>query len=245
MPAAGTESWQQLSALPGVDDAMTAARAMVDRVLVHRVLRSRTSELAAESALRGARASAALEGVDVPLEEVRAGRVADPVLAGALRAHGDLPRLRTVWRSSPRQALARLHLLAAADLTAPDVLGRPVDAAASAALARIGALAGSRTTAPALLVAAVVHGELATAAAFGQGNGVVARAASRLVLADRGLDPGLLCAPEVGHLELGDYAESLASYGGGAPGPWLLHCAGAVLIGAREALAVAEAMVRG
>lgn len=224
---------------------MTQARAMVDRVLVHRVLRSRAPALAAESALRGARASAALEGVDVPLEQARAGLGNDGVLAGALRVYGDLARLRGVWHSSPRQALARLHLLAAADLAAPDLLGRPVDAAAAAALGRIGALAVSRTTAPALLLAAVVHAELTCAAAFGPGDGVVARAAARLVLADRGLDPALLCAPEVGHVELGNYAESLTSYGDGDPAPWLLHCAEATLIGAREALAVAEAMVRG
>jgi hypothetical protein len=218
---------------------------MVDRVLVHRVLRSRTPELAAESTLRGARASAALEGVDVPLERARAGSAAEPLLAGALRAYAELPRLRTVWASSPRQALARLHLLAAADLAPPNLLGRPVDAASAAALARIGSVAVSPAPAPALLVAAVVHGELATAAAFGHANGVVARAGARLVLAARGLDPSLLCAPEVGHLELGDYAASLASFGAGDARPWLLHCAGAALVGAREALAVAEAMVRG
>jgi hypothetical protein len=224
---------------------MTEARAMVDRLLVHRVVRSRTPELAAESALRGARASAAIEGADVALDRARLGPAGDPVLAGALRAYGELARLRSVWRSSPRQALARLHLLAAADLAGPDRLGRPADVVGAAALGRIGSLALSTTTAPALLVAAVVHGELATAAGFDHGNGVVARAAARLVLADRGLDPGLLCTPEVGHLELGDYVQSLASYGGGDPGPWLVHCARAALVGAREALAVAEAMVRG
>ncbi|MDX6228772.1 MAG: hypothetical protein QOI76_2162 [Frankiales bacterium] len=237
--------WARLSELPGVAEAMAEARVMVDRVLVHRVLRTRTAALAAESALRGARASAALEGSDVPLDQARSAAQTDPVLAGALRVHAELPRLRTVWRSSPRQALARLHLLAAADLTGPGLLGRPVDADAAGVVGRVAALAVGRTAAPALLVAAVVHGELASANVFSGGNGVVARAASRLILADRGLDPGLLCAPEVGHLEVGDYAEALASYGRGDPEPWLRHCAAAALAGAREALAVAEAMVRG
>jgi hypothetical protein len=245
IPVAGEVMWARLSELPGVAEAMAEARVMVDRVLAHRVLRTRTAALAAESALRGARASAALEGSDVPLDQARSAAQTDPVLAGALRVHAELPRLRTVWRSSPRQALARLHLLAAADLTGPGLLGRPVDADAAAVVGRVAALAVGRTAAPALLVAAVVHGELASAAVFSGGNGVVARAASRLILADRGLDPGLLCAPEVGHVELGDYAEALAAYGRGDPAPWLRHCAVAALAGAREALAVAEAMIRG
>jgi hypothetical protein len=245
VPAAGEVMWAQLAELPRVAEAMAEARGMVDRVLAHRVLRTGIAAVAAESALRGARASAALDGADVLNGEARSGEVTDPVLAGALRVHAELPRLRTVWGSSPRQALARLHLLAAADLTPQELLGRPLDAEAAGVVGRVSALAVGRTRAPALLVAAVVHGELASAAVFSGGNGVVGRAASRLVLADRGLDPGLVCVPEVGHLEAGDYAEALASYGGGDPAPWLRHCAAAALGGAREALAVAEAIARG
>ncbi len=236
-------AWAELAVLPGVAEAMAEARAMVDRVLVHRVLRSRAPALAAESSVRGARASAALDGVDVPLDEVRAAVAPDPVLAGALRAQVELHRLRAVWHSSPRQAIARLHVLAAAGLAEPELLGRPVDAGAAAALGRVAVLAGAK--APALMVAAVVHGELVAASAFGAANGVVARAASRLVLSDKGLDPALLTVPEVGHVELGDYAAAAMSYGSGDPAPWLLHCAGAALIGARESLAIAESMVRG
>ena len=52
------------------------------------------------------------------------------------------------------------------------------------------------TSAPALVPAAVVHGELLAAAPFGTADGVVARAAARLVLLGRGLDPtGAVLAP--------------------------------------------------
>ena len=237
-----------MCSLPGVAEAAVAARTAVDRVLVHRVLRTRTAALAAESALRGARASAALSGEDVSLGVARAGGGAGPVLAGALRAQGELPRLRGVWATSPRQALARLQLLAAADLASAGALGRPSSEQGAAALAQVAGVASCRTTAPAVVVAAVVHAELLLAAPFGTADAVVARASSRLVLADRGLDPSLLTMAEVGHVELGDYAEASAAYQSRDPegvARWLLHCARAVELGARETLAVAEALARG
>ena len=60
-----------LAELPGVTAAVDRARAAVDELLQHRVLRARSSEVSAESALRGARASAALEGADWTLAEIR------------------------------------------------------------------------------------------------------------------------------------------------------------------------------
>ncbi|MBO0830169.1 MAG: oxidoreductase, partial [Streptosporangiales bacterium] len=75
-----------LGMLPGVADAVAEAREATDRVARHRVLRRHAPVVAAESALRGARASAALEGVDVPLDELRSTPPSDPVLQGALRA---------------------------------------------------------------------------------------------------------------------------------------------------------------
>ena len=53
----------------------------------------------------------------------------DPVLAGALRVsealEGGATALVGVWQRAPLQALARLHVLAAADLVDDDRLGRP------------------------------------------------------------------------------------------------------------------------
>jgi len=232
--------WNRLLGLPGVLEAAAAARSAVDRVLTSRAVLSRQTQVAGEGARRAGRASAALEDPEALDQE-------GPVLAGALRVYADLPRLRSVWRSSPRQALARLHVLAAADLTDTEQLGRPVDTAAAQVLGSLATLALAPTAAPAVLVAAVVHGDLQAASPFSAGTGVVARAAARLVLAARGLDPGLLCVPEVGQREL-DYAQVLAAYRTGQPhgeADWLRHCCRALELGAQESLAIAEALARG
>jgi hypothetical protein len=106
------------------------------------------------------------------------------------------------------------------------------------------------SSAPALVAAAVVHGEVATSGAFAQGAGVVARAAARLTLVDRGLDPKAVSVPEVGHVELGPeaYRAALRGYAGGGPdgiAAFVVHCAEAVVLGAREGVAVCEAIQRG
>ncbi|MGB8652258.1 MAG: hypothetical protein WCD35_16555, partial [Mycobacteriales bacterium] len=93
--------------------------------------------------------------------------------------------------------------------------------------------------------------------AFGSADGIVARAAARLVLVDRGLDPKAVSAPEVGHAELDAaglrashthaYAEAARAYVGGGRdgvGRWVVHCAQAVALGAREGVAVCEAILR-
>ena len=270
--------------LPGVQDAVAEARTAVDALLGHRVLRRGSAEVTAESALRGARASAELEGAGIELERLRGqlmggGTVTLPskdargalVVQGAVRLHADLGQLLVPWRHSPRQALARLHVLAAADLVPdPDALGRPRPAGlvpedpvglgpapepleVAARLDGLARVLTAGTSAPAVVVAAVVHGELMALRAFGTADGLVARAAARLVLVDRGLDPKAVSAPEVGHLELGDghgagdYADALRAYLSGRPegvATWLVHCARAVALGAREGLAVCEAIRR-
>jgi hypothetical protein len=102
---------------------------------------------------------------------------------------------------------------------------------------------------PGTLVAAVVHGELATLAPFGSADGLVARAAARLTLVTRGVDPKSVSVPEVGHLErAGDYRAALDAYRTGEPdgvARWLIHCATAVELGAQEGLAICEAVLRG
>jgi len=63
-------------------------------------------------------------------------------------------------------------------------------------------------------LAAVVHGELATLAPFGSADGIVARAAARLTLVTRGVDPKSVSVPEVGHYELAeDYRASADAAG--------------------------------
>ena len=242
-----------LAQLPPVAEAAGEARAAVDRLLTSRVLRRQSAEVSVEAGLRSARASAALDGVDIPLEQLRSEGSTDPVVQGALRVSAQLGGLRETFIRAPRQVLARLHVLAAADLTTPEQLGRPRagdDAAATAR--RLGALAellAQPTKAPAAVVSAVVHGELLTLAPFGQANGVVARGAARLVLLARGLDPKALTAPDVGHVELRDeYATASQGYASGdADGlaEWVAHCCHAIELGARDSLAICEALARG
>jgi hypothetical protein len=247
-----------VAALPGVAEAVEQARAAVDGLRGHRVLRRSSEKVSSESALRGARASAALEGADVPLDVLRrtvtaTGHLpadAGPVVRGALRVAAGLGPAQGTWSRAPLQVVARLHALAAADLvTDPSALGRP-DPAVAGRLSALGDLVTGPTSAPALVSAAVVHGELATMGAFADQAGVVARGAARLVLVTRGLDPTAVSVPEVGHVELGRsaYADALRGYAeGGEDGiaAWVRHCAEAVVLGAREGVAVCEAIQRG
>ncbi len=267
-----------LGALPGVPEAVERGRRAVDQVYGHRVMRRRSQEVASEAALRGARGSAALSGADWSLEEVRrrSDFGAEPearVVGAALRLTAEAGQLLDVWRRSPVQALARLHLVAAGGIAPEPTVGRPRLAgetltedpgdlaqllalplpAAAEVTARLDGLAGLLRTgsaAPALVVAAVVHGELLALRPFGSANGEVARAAQRIVLISSGLDPKGICPAEVGHAELGraGYLEALEAYISGTPEGvafWIGHCAEAVGLGARESTAVCEALQRG
>lgn len=105
-------------------------------------------------------------------------------------------------------------------------------------------------SAPALVTAAVVHGELLSLRPFGSHNGLVARAAERIVLVGSGLDPKSVCPAEAGHAEQGRaaYVGALDGYASGTPegmAAWIAHCGRAVELGARESTAVCEAMQRG
>jgi hypothetical protein len=257
VPVAADDPLAHVAALPEVAVAVEQGRVAVDDLRGHRVLRRFAERVASESALRGARASAALEGVDLPLDAVRrtvsaGGRLpvdSEGVVQGALRVAAEIGPLQSAWARAPLQVLARLHTLAAGDLVGPQSLGRPEPRGATR-LAALGDVLTAPTSAPALVVAAVVHGEVATCGAFAVGAGVVARAASRLTLIGRGLDPKAVSVPEVGHVELGRdaYGAALRAYAGGGPegiASWVVHCAQAVALGAREGVAVCEAIQRG
>jgi hypothetical protein len=232
--------------LPGVGDGVAAARAAVDALLTNRALRRRSADVSAESSLRGAWASAVLAGAEVSLADVRSGQAADnPLVQGALRAQAAIPALADTWTRAPRQVLARLHALAAADLVDPAALGRPT--AGAERLDILAAVLGA-TSAPAVVVAGIVHGELLSLDAFAPSSGVVARTAVRLTLIERGLDPKSLVVVEAGHRELGAaYGAALDAYRTGTPAgiaTWLGHCCDAVVAGARESTAICEAILR-
>lgn len=267
-----------LSELPGVTDAVDSVRKAVDRAYGHRVMRRRSTEVTSEAALRGARGTAALAGADWALEEVR--RRSDFGVEGeartvgaALRLTAEAGQLLSVWRQSPLRVLARLHLVAAGGTGADATVGRPrlasesVDEPATPEIASAlgpapsadevaGRLEGlaqlllADSTAPALVTAAVVHGELLALRPFGSYNGLVARAAERIVLVGSGLDPKSICPAEVGHAELGKaaYAAALEGYVSATPegvAQWIAHCGGAIELGVRETTAVCEALQRG
>ena len=118
-----------LMELPGVAEASDRARDALGRAHRHRANLRGWPVTAAEAALRAARASSVLDGGPVRFEDLADNSaVSDPVFGGALRVaqalEGGGGALVGVWRRAPLQALARLHMLAAADQVDDDRLGR-------------------------------------------------------------------------------------------------------------------------
>lgn len=233
--------------LPGVADASEEARELLARVHRHRVNLRGWPMTAAEASLRSARASSVLDGGPAQLDDDSATE--DPVFAGALRVaqamEGGESPLVGVWQRAPLQALARLHVLAAADQVGEDDLGRPRgDRETGRRLEMLAELATGGTRVPPPVFAAVVHGELLTLAPFASADGVVARAVSRLVTISTGLDPHGLGVPEVIWMrKAGEYRSAAASFAAGTPdgvADWLLLCCRALRAGAQEALSIAE-----
>ncbi len=243
LPGRSSDPLAALVDLPGVAAAVARARDALVDVHNHPVNRRGWPTTAAEAGLRAARASAALDGAALgPTGDV----VTEPVLAGAVRVAEESGRLLGVWRTSPLQALARLHVLAAADLVPAAQLGRPrTDGSSSARLALLARLATGGTAAPGPVLVAVVHGELLTLAPFGSADGVVARAAARLAAVASGLDPKGLAVPEVGHLRrVREYREAATAFAGGTAdgvATWLRHCCAQWEAGAREGRSIADA----
>jgi hypothetical protein len=218
--------------LADVTPALTAARDSVDAALRHRALRRQGGQVAAEVSLRAAVASAALEGSPYDVEAVRTGTITDPVVQGALRVAEGLGGLVGLWPRAPRQVLAKLHVLAARGAVPAADLGRLVSGADRIdALARL--VAGNDRTPP-LLLAAVVHA-------------VFTRAAARLTLIERGLDPRGLVAVEEGHLEREpEYVGAAGAYARGTPDgvrSWLRHYAAAVEAGAQRIASIGDTVL--
>jgi hypothetical protein len=243
-----TDPLAPLLALPGVEDAVRAARDAVDAVHRHPTNRRGWPTTAAEASVRAARASAALDGGAASIPD--SGTVTDPVLAGALRIAESIGPLLPVWQRAPLQALARLHVLAAADLVADEDLGRPrATRGVGGRLDLLAGLVAGGTSVPGPVLVAVVHGELLTLAPFGSANGVVARAAARITSIGTGLDPKGLTIPEVFYLRRSDrYQATAHAFGTGdrdGVTAWLLLCCEAIESGAREATSIADAALTG
>jgi hypothetical protein len=235
--------------LPGVAEASEAARAAVARAHRHRVNLRGWPESAAEASVRAARASSVLDGGSLSMS---ADGQPDAVLAGALRVaealEGGATAVVGAWQHAPLQAIARLHALAAADLTDSAALGRPRPGVGRR-LELLGDIVTSGTRVPAPVLAAVAHGELLTLAPFGVADGVVARAVARLISITSGLDPHGLAVPEVYWMrESSDYRAAARGFASGTPdglAVWVITSCLALEDGAREALAIAEASSSG
>jgi hypothetical protein len=98
-----------------------------------------------------------------------------------------------------------------------------------------------------LLLAAIVHAELLTLRPFAGPSGVVARAAARLTLINRGFDPRGLIAVEIGHLAREpEYLGSSGAYATGTPDgvrSWLRHYAQAVGAAADELTVIGDGVL--
>lgn len=236
--------------LPGVAAEAERARDALGKAHRHRANLRGWPVTAAEAALRAARASSVLDG---GVSQLDTESVSDPVFAGALRVaqalEGGETVLVGVWQRAPLQALARLHMLAAADRVPEDQLGRPrSDPEVSARLDLMSRLVTGGSSVPAPILAAVAHGEVLALSAFGSADGVVARGVCRLVAIASGLDPHGLGVPEVFWLRrAADYrsaAQAFASGSADGVARWLVFTCRALQAGAREALSIAEAKDR-
>ena len=202
-------SLRALAGLPGVPEAIAAAREACERLRWHEALRRRIPEAAAESRVRGAQASAALEGRTVPLDLVRdvmRGAAAWPlepdpverVARGVVQATAESEHVRGAGGDSARAGPGAAARGRRGRAGPAGQLGRPARAGETRPGARrprpgpgrrggarhgsagsCGSVLRPRRQCPALVVAAVVHAEIATARPFVRGNGVVARAMER------------------------------------------------------------------
>jgi Fic family protein len=248
---------------PVAAEATAAAGTALDRLYGHgRRTIKRAQDARDEAILRSARASAALEGAPVPLENTRRAEISDPIVQAALRVGPAYAQLADDWRGAPGRVLKRVQTLVAAtgEQVDPESLGRirsgnavgdpfgigppPSPDAAAARVQDLERLLSSPRTAHPVIIAAVAHGELLELRPYGWGDGIVARAAQRLTLAGNGLDPTFLTIPEEGHLRLrAEYAAALRAYTHGTPdgvAAWVAHCATAIALGAERAEALIE-----
>lgn len=189
---AGSDVLAPLMVLPGVKDALEEANQIITSVLL-------------PAKRHGARiGEKALTAAAVATTEL--DNHSDIGVAATLIA--EIPQLPDL-RTSPLQALAHLHAVAAVSESA-ESKGRPrADFAGNDRLLSLINVTSSAQ--PALLVAAIVHGELIALAPFSTANGLVARAMMRTVLVQRGIEP-LIC-PEIGLRDLGVTALSHALKG--------------------------------
>src|SRR5690606_9492101 len=100
--------------LDGVEEAVAAARSAIDEVHWHTADRRGWPATGGEASVSAAGACAAIAGRSAWNPE--AGEVTAPLLAGSLREAEKLGGMLSTWQEAPRQALAKMHMLAAVDM---------------------------------------------------------------------------------------------------------------------------------
>lgn len=132
---------ESLLSLPGVVEAVGQAREAATALRWHEALRRRIPQAAAESRVRGATATALLEGSEPVGSEGTVALVRDLMRGAAQWPQAPDPAERMLKAAvqvtaateaptaaslaSPAQLLVRLHVAAASDLLPPDQVGRP------------------------------------------------------------------------------------------------------------------------
>lgn len=264
-----------LAALDPVDEAVTRARNACTELRWHNALRKRMPECRAESTVRAARASSALEGARYPIAYVRevigAGReVPDDMSGTQLSAAVRVAAVAQEYSERPdalrgglAHILSKLSLAAGAGLVPDEQLGRPrltgevpgdlgglPPAPGPEELAeRLGQLDAllADPTLPGLVVAAILQGEIIALRPFVIGNGLIARALFRIQLVSSGVDPTGVGVPEAAFLsDVQGYGQGGAAYTSGSDVPgWIVSCATAVEKGAGEGRTVCQAVQSG
>lgn len=233
---------------------VTEARNAIDSLLFDRRLRNVDPQRVAALRLDAGAASAALDGADAPADDSPMGRM----IAAHQEVVAQCSHLVDVVTSAPAQALAQLHLVASAWRNLQESeRGRPRDSdhvddplhlgiKTTASEARIflfdvGRLFTQTSPLPGLVLAARVHGMLASHAPFATDSAVVARAAGRLMLMSRGVDPDGLIPLESGLLQLGrnSYVKALREFAAGNDEEWIIFHANA----AKEGAAIATQLL--
>ncbi|MBC2682391.1 Fic family protein [Corynebacterium anserum] len=250
---------EPLAHLPGVEDAVAQANDYIARVHRHPANLRGWDVTGAESVLRGARASAQLDGGTPRLPED--GHVDDPILAGALRAAellapDGVAETQSTWRRAPLQIMARINSVAsprmsdegfrrkAAQSSEFLVPGRP-QRQTDRRLQLLGRLITGGTKVNSVVLSAVIHGELLTLEPFADANGVTARACSRLATISGGLDPRGLGVPEVWwNRHRDEYRAKAQRFAEGTPegvAEWICFHATGLAEGSLEAKSIADA----
>jgi hypothetical protein len=218
-PSDPSDPLGRLARLPAVAEAVQRSRAAMDALLAHRFMRTDAAAVTLAAAERAASASALLDGGEL--------------LSAAMTVHAQTAALASTWGAAPRQALARMHVLASDPGVDPAALGRPRESLEVSA--RLDGLLRAITTtgAPAVVVAGVVHAEVLALQVFGSRDGLVARAAARAVLVSSGYDPRALLPFEVGY-DAPSYAAAVQGYVAGDALGWLVSWCDALVAAAQD-----------